>query len=49
MNDAENPAMLRVNERLGYRPIRTEHQLQLPLTERTSGVSPNQSTTLTEQ
>ena len=29
MNDAENPPMLRVNERLGYRPIRTEHQLVL--------------------
>jgi GNAT superfamily N-acetyltransferase len=49
MNDAENPAMLHVNDGLGYRPVRTEAQLQLPLTERTSGVSSNQSTTLTEQ
>jgi GNAT superfamily N-acetyltransferase len=49
MNDAENPPMLRVNERLGYRPVRPEAQLQLPLTERTSGVPSSQSTTLTEQ
>jgi len=49
MNDSENPPMLRVNERLGYRPIRTETQLVLPLTERTSGVPSSQSTTLTEQ
>jgi GNAT superfamily N-acetyltransferase len=49
MNDAENPPMLRVNERLGYRPLRTEHQLELALTERTIGVPSSQSTTLTEQ
>jgi GNAT superfamily N-acetyltransferase len=49
MNDSENPPMLRVNERLGYRPIRTEYQLVLPLTERTSGVPSTQSTTLIEQ
>jgi len=49
MNDTENPAMLHVNERLGYRTIRTEALLQLRLTERTSGVPSSQSTTLTEQ
>jgi GNAT superfamily N-acetyltransferase len=49
MNDAENPPMLRVNERLGYRPIRTEHQLVLALSERTTGVPSSQSTTLTAQ
>jgi RimJ/RimL family protein N-acetyltransferase len=49
MNDSENPPMLRVNERLGYRPLRTEHQLELALTERTIGVPSSQSTTLTEQ
>ena len=29
MNDSENPAMLLVNERLGYRPVRVEPQLVL--------------------
>jgi GNAT superfamily N-acetyltransferase len=48
-NDAENPAMLRVNERLGYAPLRTEVQLALALRERTSGAPSIQSTTLTEQ